>query len=109
MCIVSMPAMMMRALQNETQHWSGDPFDRAMVLLDDVVEVFALVQQDINAGVRFHPFNGRSVRAALVDGDLLRHVVPVDRSLQKAPSGRQISPNVPLSCASVKFRKYVQG
>lgn len=75
----------------EPQHRSGYPFDRPVVLLDDVIEVFALAHQDINAGVRFHAFNGRSVRAALVDGDLLRHVVQVDRPLQEAPGSRQIA------------------
>ena len=41
--MVLMPEMVMRALQNDlTQHRTSDPFDGAMVLRDDVVEVFAL-------------------------------------------------------------------
>jgi len=49
-----------------------------MLLLNDVVDVFAFTHQDIDAGVGFHAFNGRSVGAALVDSDLLWHVVQVD-------------------------------
>ena len=62
-----------------------------MVLLDNVVEVFALTHQDIDAGVSLDALNGCCVGATLVDGDLLWHVVQVDRPLQEAPGSRHIS------------------
>ena len=56
-----------------------------MVLLDEIVEVFVLAHQDVNTGVSLDAFNGGRIGAALVDGDLLWHIVQVDRALQKAP------------------------
>ncbi len=49
----------------------GDSFDGAVALLDDVVQVFVLSHQDVNAGFGLHTFNGRCFDAALADGDLL--------------------------------------
>ena len=44
--------MMIRALQNDfPRHRSGYQFDRPVVLLDNVVDVFALAYQNINASV----------------------------------------------------------
>lgn len=60
-----------------------------MVLLDDVVEVFVLVHQDVNTGISLDAFNGGRVGTAFVDGDLLWHVVQVNRALQK-PAGRSL-------------------
>ena len=62
-----------------------------MVLLDDVVEVFVLAHQDVDAGIHLDAFNGRRIGAALVDGDLLGHAVQIDGVLQKA-SGRSLIP-----------------
>ncbi len=62
-----------------------------MVLLDDVVEVFALAHQDVNASVRLDAFNGGRVGAALIHSSPLWHVVQVDDALQKAPSRSRIS------------------
>ena len=53
--------------------------------LNDVVEILVLAHQDINTGVGLDAFNGRRVGAALVYGDLLWHVMQVDRPLQKPP------------------------
>src|ERR1035437_6409295 len=52
-----------------------------MVLLDDVVEVLVLTHQDVDAGVGLDALNGRRVGAALVNGDLLWHIVQVDGAL----------------------------
>ena len=54
----------------ELQYRSSDCLDCSVILLDDVVQVFVFAHQDINAGVGFHAFNGRSIGATLVDGDL---------------------------------------
>jgi hypothetical protein len=63
-----------------------------LVLLDDVVQIFILAHQGIDAGISFDAFNGGRVSAALVDGDLLRHIVQVNGALQKATRRGQISP-----------------
>ena len=56
-----------------------------MVLLDEVVEVSVLAHQNVNTGVSLDAFNGGCIGAALVDDDLLWHIVQVDNALQKAP------------------------
>ena len=75
----------------EAQHRLGDYFDDGVVLLDDVVQVIVLSHQDVNVGVGLHTFNGRCIRAALVDGDLLGQALQVDGTLPKAPSSGQIA------------------
>ena len=63
-----------------------------MVLLDDVVvQVFVLAHQDVDAGVGLDAFNGGCVGAALVNGDLLWHIVQVDHALQEPPGRSQIA------------------
>jgi hypothetical protein len=47
----------------EPEHRSGDPFDCPVVLLNDVIQVFALAQQDTNAGISLDTFNGCCVCA----------------------------------------------
>ena len=69
----------------------GDSFDGAVVLFNDVVQVFVLSHQDVNAGVGLHTFSGRSIGAAIVDCDLLGNALQVDGALQKAPSSSLIS------------------
>ena len=69
----------------------GDSFDGAVVLFNDVVQVFVLSHQDVNAGVGLHTFSGRCIGAANVDCDLLGNALQVDGRLQKAPSSSLIS------------------
>ena len=71
--------------RSESEHRLGDSFDSSVVLLNDVVEVFVLAHQDVDAGISLDAFNGRRIGAAVVDGDLLGHAVQVDGTLQKAP------------------------
>ena len=54
-----------------------------MVLLDDVVEVFALTHQAIDAGVSLDAPNGCCVGATLAGSDLLWHILKVDSTFQK--------------------------
>lgn len=49
-----------------------------LVLFDDVVEVLALTQFDARARVGIDALDGSRVGAALVDGDLLWHIVQSD-------------------------------
>lgn len=74
----------------EAQHRARAPFDAPVVLLDDVVQIFALTQLDIGAGISFDAFNSCRVGAAFVDSDLLREVIQVDGPLQKAPRCSQV-------------------
>ena len=68
----------------ESEYRPGDSFDGSMVLLDDVVEVFALTHQDIDAGVSLDAINGCCVGATLVDSDLLWRIVQVVGTFQKS-------------------------
>lgn len=52
-----------------------DPCNAPVVLFDDVVEVFVLAQQDIDAGIGLDAIDGRRVGADFVDGDLLWQVM----------------------------------
>ena len=68
----------------ESEHRSCDCLDCPVILLDDVVEVLVLAHQDVDTGVSLDAFNGGRVGSALVDSDLLWHVVQVDVALQKS-------------------------
>ena len=70
----------------ESEHRACDSFNRPVVLLDQVVEIFVLAHQEADTGFILDTFNGRRVGAALVDGDFLGQAVQVDGSLQEAPS-----------------------
>ncbi len=76
----------------EPQHPSRDPFDRPVILLHHVVEVFALTQFDVKARIFVDIMNGRRIGSTLVNGDLLRHIVQADCPFQKAPCCGLISP-----------------
>lgn len=62
-----------------------------MILFNGIVEVLVLTYQDINLGVGVNGSYGCSVRAALVDSDLLWHDVRVDGTFQKSPGSTQIA------------------
>ena len=75
----------------ESEHRACDSFDRPVVLLEDVVQVFVLAHQDVDTGISLDTFNGRRIGTALVDGDFLGQAVQVDGALQKAPSRSLVS------------------
>jgi hypothetical protein len=75
----------------ESEYRSGDSFDGPVVLLDDVVEVFAFTHQDIDASVSLDALNGCCVGATLVDSDLHWHSVQVDGTIQKSLGSSQIA------------------
>src|SRR5450631_4801966 len=75
----------------EPQHRSNDPFDSAMILLDDIVEVLALAQFDVAAILGVVALDRRGVGTALVDGDLLRLAVQCNGLFQEAPRRRAIA------------------
>lgn len=75
----------------ESEHPSCNLLDGPVVLFDDIVQVFVLAHQDINAGVGLDSFNCGRVGAALLESNLLWHVVPVDGTLQKPPCRGQIA------------------
>jgi hypothetical protein len=49
-----------------------------MVLLNDVVDVFALTHQAIDAGDSLDTLNGGCTSATLVGSDLVWHIMQVD-------------------------------
>ena len=59
----------------EVEHRPGNPFDGAMILLDDVVEVFTLAHQDWYVAPGVDRIDRRLVGAALVHRDLVRIAV----------------------------------
>jgi hypothetical protein len=60
-------------------------------VLDDVVEVLRLMRLDVRARVGLNALDGRGVRAAFVDRDLLRHAMRLDGSFQEKPRRSVIS------------------
>ena len=50
----------------EPQHGSHDSFERPMILLDDVIEVFDLAHLDLRTGVGTNAFNGRRVGSVAI-------------------------------------------
>jgi hypothetical protein len=58
-----------------------------MVLFDDVVEVFDLTELDARPAFGIVVFDRRRVGAALVDRDLFRRAVPLDRLAQEPQRG----------------------
>src|SRR6185437_8740691 len=77
-----------RAAQRlETQHWSSNALDGTMVLLDNVIQVFALTQLNVSLMVGVVAIDCSGVVTALVDRDLLGLAVPIDGPLEEAASG----------------------
>jgi hypothetical protein len=72
--------------------WSRDPLDGPVILFDAIVQTSILAHQDVDAGISFDASNGGRVGTALVDGDLLPHIVQADGALQKVTRHGQISP-----------------
>ena len=64
----------------ESEYRIGYSFHRPMVLLDDVVEKFALRQFNIYTGICIDAANGNRVGLICVDGDLRRQTILVDRA-----------------------------
>ena len=59
----------------ETEHGSGDAFDGAVILLDDIVEVFDLTNLHRNFLVFDDLVDGCFIGAALVHGHFLRNLI----------------------------------
>jgi hypothetical protein len=74
----------------ESQHRPRQPFDSGMVLLNDVVEVFALANLDTRLLLAIHQFEARGIRAALIDIDQTWFAVSRDGFLEKPPCGLSI-------------------
>ncbi len=70
----------------EPQHRSGDAFDRAMVLFDDVVEILDLTYFNHRSVLGIVALDG-GVGLTLIDGDLLGHTVAANRFRQETLGG----------------------
>jgi len=51
----------------EAEHWSRQSFDVSMVLLNDIVQIFALADFDTCFIVSIHLFQARVVRPTLIN------------------------------------------
>ena len=65
----------------ESQHRICDSLHSPVVLLHDVVEVLALAQFNVKAGVLIDAMDSGRVSAAFVNGDFLRQAMQVDSPL----------------------------
>ena len=80
----------------ETHHWFGNPFDKAVILLKDVIEVFDL--KDFKHPARTSDFQDRGhslrtgqVRSAFINDDLLRNTVACDGLFKEAARSTKIA------------------
>jgi hypothetical protein len=88
MCISSMPARIARRSKRfETEHRPRDTFDRTMILLDHVIEVFDLPNRDRDFAFLVQLHQCCLVGAALVHRYLVGHSVVPDGLLEEAPGG----------------------
>ncbi len=68
----------------EVQHRAREPFDASMVLLDEVVQVFALADLDACPVVSIQLFQARMIGSTLINVDQAWFAVFLDGFLQKA-------------------------
>ncbi len=79
----------------ETHHWLGDPFDKAVVLLKDIIEIFDL--PDFNDSTcsgefqdRIYGLQASQIGAAFVNDNPLGSAVSCNGFLEEAPRCSQI-------------------
>ena len=68
----------------EAEHWSRQPLDASMVLLDDVVQIFALTDFNTFVMASIQLFQARFIRTTLIDIHQTRVAVFIDGLFQKA-------------------------
>ncbi len=68
----------------KAEHRTRHPFDAAVILLNDIVQVFTLADLDACAMIVIHLLQARVVRATLINIDQAGFSVLVNRFLQKA-------------------------
>ncbi len=68
----------------EAKHRSREPFDASVVLLDNIVQIFALTDFNTFVMVSIHLFQARFVRTTLIDIHQTRFAIFIDGFLQKA-------------------------
>jgi hypothetical protein len=76
-----------RSKRFETKHRPRDPFDRAVILLDDVIEIFDLPNCDRHFAVLVQLLQRCLVGPALIHRYLVRHSVVPHGFLEEAPGG----------------------
>jgi hypothetical protein len=75
----------------EAEHWPGHPFDRTVILFDNVIQVFAPAEIDRRLVIGVVATDRCSVRAAFVDRDRVGVPVVIDCSLEKTARSSFIS------------------
>lgn len=79
----------------EAHHPAGDPLDKTMILLNDIVQIFDRPDLDCAATAgKFqdcvHRLQTGKVGTTLVDDDPVGHAVRTNRPLEEAPGGGQV-------------------
>ena len=67
----------------EAEHWSRQPLDASMVLLDDVIQVFALTDFNAFVMVSIKLFQARMIGSTLINVDQARFAVFLEGFPQK--------------------------
>ena len=75
----------------ETQHGMRDTFDRSMVLLHEVVEIFRVAEDDSRLVGPIVALDRCAVRTTLVDGDLPREPLVSNSLTQEGCGGVPIA------------------
>ena len=65
----------------ESEHKVCDFLDCPVILLNRIVEIFALTQFNSNAGIFIEAANGSCVGATFIDSDFLRQTMQIDGPL----------------------------
>ena len=80
----------------EAHHRAGDPLDEAVILFENVVEIFDLPDRDglpCTGELQdyVHSLNAGQIGTALVDDDQVRHTVRANGALEETPGSGQIA------------------
>jgi hypothetical protein len=80
-----------RTKRFEAEHRSNNAFDGPVVLLDEIVQVFALTNLDLVTSFLLECLDSRGIGAALIDRDLVRKTMLPNRFPEKAQSSLLIA------------------
>jgi hypothetical protein len=71
----------------KTKHRPDDPFDQAVILLNQIVQILDLTDLNLVAGFLVACLDSRGIGAALVNHDLVRQTMLLNSFLEKAQRG----------------------
>ena len=83
-----------RVKRFEAEHGTGDPLHAAMILFDDVIQIFHLAEDNRGPVLRIIASDGGRIGLAAIDGDRLAHPMAADCPGEK-----------PLGCLLIPLRR----